>query len=282
MSSSTDYFNFMQQLEAIQHRLVVLQERLEVEGECHSEFRAELSNELKILLQMFQSIQALSSQLSKPEQLQNLQRSLQEKELLLREVHHRIRNNFQIVLSLLDIQALQSGDTQTQTLLRDNQNRIRSIALVHEKLSRSEFVTINLGEYVQELTETLVRSYAIRLGQVTLRTEIDANITVSPERIMPIGLILNELITNALKHGVGNESGEIEVTLTMTPEGQAILAVSNTGRSFPHPSELMPNSFGLHLITNLLQQIDGTLSYPDSGVPSGNSNRIQISFDVWN
>lgn len=272
----------MQQLEAIQHRLVALQERLEVEGECHSAFRAELSNEFKTLLQMFQSIQALSSQFARPEQIQNLQRSLQEKELLLREVHHRIRNNFQIVLSLLDIQALQSSDTNTQTLLRDNQNRIRSIALVHEKLSRSEFVTINLGEYVQELAETLVRSYAIRLGQVTLRTEIDANITISPERIMPIGLILNELITNALKHGVGNEPGEIEVMLTMTSEQQAILAVSNTGQPFPHPSELMPNSFGLHLITNLLQQIDGTLSYPNSGAPPGSSNRIQVSFDVSN
>lgn len=281
MSFSPNYHDFTQQLEAIQRRLTALSERLEGEREDPFALRSEWTIELNTVLQMLQTLQASNLQRPDPEQFEQLQRLVQEKTLLLQEIHHRIRNNFQIVLSLLDIQALQSGDSRIQALLQDNQNRIRSIALVHEKLSRSEnFATINLGEYIQELAEILVRSYAIQVSQVTLRTAIEANVTISPERVMPVGLILNELVTNALKHGLGNGAGTIRVTLTLTSDQIAILTVSNTGQAFSQPEELTPQSFGLQLITNLLQQIDGVLSYPESDASPDRYNQVQISFAV--
>ena len=188
MISSPNNGGFAQQLEAIRQRLASLRDRAEVQLNFDLAFQREIVATLQAVLNFLQ--------LPELSEVETLRASVQQQAIFLREVHHRVKNNLQIISSLLDLQMMQSEDVIVQALLRENQRRIRSISLVHELLSESERMTdIKLGDYVQELATTLVSTYAIALNQVTLRTEISSNPVISPDRAIPIGLILNELVS---------------------------------------------------------------------------------------
>ena len=141
-------------------------------------------------------------------------KSLKEKELLLREIHHRVKNNLQIVSTLLSLQSSQSNKIDVNDLYKESQNRIQSIALIHENLYQSEDLAhINFEVYVKGLLSDLFDSYGVDSSRIKLNLDIE-NVTLGIETAIPCGLIINELVSNSLKHGfTGNETGEINVEI---------------------------------------------------------------------
>jgi PAS domain S-box-containing protein len=190
-----------------------------------------------------------------------LRAALQEKEVLLGEVHHRVKNNLQIVHSLLDLQSARISDPAAIEMLRESQNRIRSMALIHQLLYFSkDFAQVDFGAFLDTLIPTLVTTYAMEPDRFTISInaadgQLPLNAAVS------CGLIANELISNALKHAFpGNRPGEIKIELTREPAGQAVLLVSDDGIGIPADLVLedMP-TFGLQLVMLLAEQLGGDL-----------------------
>jgi two-component sensor histidine kinase len=161
---------------------------------------------------------------------EQLEASLQEKEALIRELYHRTKNNMQVICSLLIMQSANIDDEQTIWILKDVECRIRSMALVHEKLYNSRNLSsINLGEYISELTTLLIKSYDIPIDRISIRIDAD-NVFTLLDIAVPCGLMLNELITNAFKHAFpGDRCGEIILMLHRDADGYLELTVSDNG-----------------------------------------------------
>jgi len=189
--------------------------------------------------------------------------SLKEKELLLREIHHRVKNNLQIISTLLTLQSSQATNSKVDDLYRESQNRIQSISLIHENLYQSDDLAhINFESYAKGLITDLFDSYGINSKKIQLNLEID-NISMGIETAIPCGLIINELVSNSLKHGFsGHETGQINVKLQKLYDGKYSLIVSDTGTPFPDNVDLISNeTLGLELIKNLVQQLDAKLKF---------------------
>jgi PAS domain S-box-containing protein len=187
--------------------------------------------------------------------------SLEEKDALLQEIHHRVKNNLQIVSSLFYLQAARMDDPLTRQIFEDSQSRISSMALVHDTLYRSQdFARIDFSTYVQNLTAHLFHTYRLRSELVKLEVQVDRGVMVSLDQAIPCGLILNELMTNALKHGFPQEQqGSVRVTLSQLAE-QICLTVQNDGNGLPDYFELQTSEFmGLKLVQALVEQIQGQL-----------------------
>ncbi len=274
------------QIGAIRSRLTLLRERIQAEPSLNLDLQGQILDELQSALELLQISQEVLDQFteqltpSEPTQIQREDRqqpSLQERDVLLRETHHRVRNNLQIVSSLLDMQAMQTEDAETRELLRTTRSRISLIALFHETIYQSQPLTeINFTEYVRNLATTVFRIYAVDPARITLRVEANSEIRVNPDRAIPAALILNELISNALKHGFQETSiGEIVVSLESSPEGQIRLTVSNSGTHLPSDFDLSRiDSLGLQLVQSLVHQIEGTLE-----VERSNETTFRITFE---
>jgi PAS domain S-box-containing protein len=187
--------------------------------------------------------------------------SLREKEVLLKEIHHRVKNNLQVISSLLSLQAGFIEDQQALKIFRESEERIRSMALIHEKLYQSDnLAQIDFAEYIRELAGHLFRSYngaarGIRLNMQSEDIWLNINIAV------PCGLILNELIANSLKHAFpGDRRGEIHIRLYTDHDDQLILRVGDEGIGFPENLDFRrTTSLGLQLVDMLVNQLDGTI-----------------------
>ena len=189
-------------------------------------------------------------------------RSLKEKELLLREIHHRVKNNLQIISTLLTLQSY-SKKNNVNDLYRESQNRIQSIALIHENLYHSEDLAhINFETYVKGLITDLFDSYGVNASKIKLNLKIE-EVTLGIETAIPCGLIINELVSNSLKHGFNNiETGIVSVELNKLDESKYALNVSDTGEPFLDSLDILSNdSLGLELIKNLADQLDANLSF---------------------
>lgn len=199
---------------------------------------------------------------------ERLRTSLLEKEILLQEIHHRVKNNLQLISSMLDLQAMRTSLPEVYTTLQANQHRIYSIALVHESLYRSQnFAEIDFAEYIHTLVTDLFRTYVTPSQQVQLQFNIHYKGAVNLQKAIPCGLILNELVINALKHGLTCKGGTVFVSLEGTPDGQLILQVGNGGDNLPLDFELeKTNSLGLRLVNALVSQIQGQLAVERSNV----------------
>jgi PAS domain S-box-containing protein len=160
--------------------------------------------------------------------------SLREKEVLLRELHHRTTNNMQVISAMLALQASHTKDERIVRVFQETENRIRSMALVHQKLLQSaDLSSIDLKEYVSDLVNFLVASYGMRSDRISLILDVDS-IPVLIDIAVPCGLILNELISNALKHAFpGDMKGEIRVRIGKTETGEMELQVSDDGVGVP-------------------------------------------------
>ena len=187
--------------------------------------------------------------------------SLAEKEVLLREVHHRVKNNMQIVASLLNLQSQSAPDPSVREIFKESRDRIRSMALVHERLYQSaDLARIEFAEYLRKLTSHLVHSYGTGDGRIHL--EVDAgNIQLDVNTAVPLGLIVNELVSNAIKHAFPNEArGKIAVGLERLAGGKFRLVVSDDGVGFPEGLDFRnTESLGLQLVTMLADQLEGDL-----------------------
>ncbi|MBC7882854.1 MAG: PAS domain S-box protein [Anaerolineae bacterium] len=207
---------------------------------------------------------------------ESLRRSLEEKELLLREIHHRVKNNLQVVTSLLGLQALKLGDTAAAAALADSQQRIHSIALVHEHLYRSEGLAgVEFRTYLEQLTDMLLSTYGERAGRVQLKLDIEAE-PLDIDLAVPLGLVVNELVGNALKHAFPNDrTGQVRVELKATTSGGWRLAVEDDGIGFDPQTSSTPSTLGVKLVRSLARQLDAEVSWQTS--PQGTRCEMQFS-----
>lgn len=187
--------------------------------------------------------------------------ALAEKILLLKEVHHRVKNNLQIISSLLDLQSDSIPDEQSRRYLRESQNRVRSMALIHERLYASgSLSTIDFGDYITDLTQYLFSSYAVDRKRISLHIQA-GDCTLDIDRAIPCGLIVNELISNALKHAFPcAERGNIDVIVSVDEKEMVTLTVSDTGIGLPAGLDIRKtHSLGLQLVEMLVRQLRGRI-----------------------
>ncbi|OXC72718.1 Signal transduction histidine kinase CheA [Caballeronia sordidicola] len=186
---------------------------------------------------------------------------LEEKEALLHEVHHRVKNNLQLISSLLNLQAARVTDRSVAELFADSRNRVRSMALVHENLYRAgNFARIMMETHVKNLCGHLARAYDMRQMAVELQVEVD-DVQLDMNRAVSCGLIINELVSNALKHAFPNRrGGRVRVELGLVDEDRCKLTVSDNGIGIaPEFSVAEADSLGLQLVHDLTRQLHGTL-----------------------
>ena len=198
---------------------------------------------------------------------ESIRASLREKEVLLKEIHHRVKNNLQVISSLLSLQAEYLKDEAMLKIMRESQNRVKSMALVHEKLYQSQnLASIEFGEYVRELVTQLSRSYGMNPELIRMNITADA-IELAVDRAIPCGIIVNELVSNALKYAFpGGRHGTIDVLLHNLPEGKIRLVIRDNGVGLPRDLELHnANSLGLTLVHMLADQVQGELAIPRNG-----------------
>ena len=204
-----------------------------------------------------------------------IQASLREKEVLLKEIHHRVKNNLQIIASLLDLQSESLTDPQYLPIFQDSQHRIRSMALIHEHLYQSEdLAQIDFAQYIQELVYSLFSSYEPSVSGITLKLDIDATF-LDIDTAIPCGLILNELVSNSLKHAFPDgRSGEICIGLHLDQEKQLTLWIRDNGVGFPKGVDFRKTeSLGLQLVCTLTTQLKGTIT-----LDSSRGTAFQITF----
>ena len=191
-----------------------------------------------------------------------LQASLGEKDALLKEVHHRVKNNLQLISSLLSLQAGRIDDPPVAELFKESRNRVRSMALVHENLYRAgNFARIPMRAHVQNLAAHLIRAYDMHSQQVGLSTEID-DIELDLDRAVATGLIINELISNALKHAFpAGRPGQVQVDLRLVDGNQCRLEVTDDGVGLSSDFDVeRAESLGLQLVHDLTRQLHGTIT----------------------
>ena len=191
-----------------------------------------------------------------------IQNSLVEKEVLLREIHHRVTNNLQIISSLLSLQSNRITDPLLSEILQDSQNRVRAMALIHEILYQStNLAALNFAEYVQILVNNLFDSYTVARTTISIQVEIQPDVTISIDKAVLCGLIINELVTNAFKHGFPDgHRGQVLVKLVTSGADFLTLSVANNGQKLPADFDLNNvRSMGLTLVLSLIGQIKGNL-----------------------
>ncbi len=216
-----------------------------------------------------------------------LAKSLQEKELLLREVHHRVKNNLHVITSLISLQAGQVNDSKLQVAFEELQDRIRAIAALHETLySSSDLANINFGPYLQQLLSDLVAFHGIDRQKIQVRTGTD-DLVLSTGQALLLGLIANELVSNCLKHAFpGQRRGEIDVRFRYLAEtrkdGQTLktpsceLAVTDDGIGIDNPEGIWQSkSMGLRIVDLLTKQLDGRVALDHT-----QSTRFTVQFPI--
>jgi two-component sensor histidine kinase len=209
-----------------------------------------------------------------------------------KEIHHRIKNNLQVISSLLDLQAEKFNnrgyikDSEVLAAFRENQDRVISMALIHEELHKSEGLdTLNFSSYIEELAENLFNTYRLENANISLNTDLEENIFFDMDTAVPLGIIINELVSNSLKHAFsGRDEGEIRIKLCREKTKEFvysmeentdkdfqstsfILTVSDDGIGIPESLNLEnPDSLGIQLVTTLVDQLDGGLELKRNNV----------------
>jgi two-component sensor histidine kinase len=193
--------------------------------------------------------------------LETLKAALRERELFLQEANHRIKNNLQVIASLLSLQASYISDPKIREMFRDSQERVQSMALIHEALYRSEHAgAIDFSIYVRDLADQLISSYDVQSGRVALQLHLN-NVLLDVNKAIPCGLILNELISNALKHAFpGGRTGMIRVEMDASASRQVTIIVRDDGVGVPVDLDHRDaQTLGLQLVYTLIEQLEGTI-----------------------
>lgn len=193
--------------------------------------------------------------------------SLREKDILLQEIHHRVKNNLQVISSLLDLQSDRIQTPEVLELFQESQNRVKSMALVHEKLYQSrDFAKIDFAEYIENLTNYLFQVYAVRSSAIAIELDIE-NVHLTIDTAIPCGLILSELVSNAIKYAFPQgKVGTIRIALHLQPDNRYTLIVMDNGIGISDDLELKrTQSLGLQLVTILTEQLEGTLEINSDG-----------------
>jgi two-component sensor histidine kinase/PAS domain-containing protein len=191
---------------------------------------------------------------------EQIQRSLREKDVLLKEIHHRVKNNLQIIISLLNLQSGYIKDEATLKAVKDGQLRVRSMALVHEKFYQAEeLLEINFGDYISKLCQYLYQAYGDRTNRVKVELNVDP-VSLDMDTAMPCGLLVNEIVSNCYKYAFPDgHSGVISIDFHRL-DGAVQLKIQDDGIGFPAGFDpLTAESLGMQLIQALTSQLDGNL-----------------------
>lgn len=198
------------------------------------------------------------------------------KEARIKEIHHRIKNNLQVISSLLDLQAEKFEDRHVREAFRESQSRITSMGLIHEELYQEKGAeTLNFAAYIEKLSDNLLKTYRLDHHHVNLKTNLQENVFLDMDAAVPLGIVINELVSNSLKHAFpGKKSGEIQIKLSKIKAGNGpdrdgnkepkksglCVAVSDNGIGIPENVDIEnPDTLGLQLVTALVDQLDGEL-----------------------
>ncbi|MFZ5553029.1 MAG: ligand-binding sensor domain-containing protein [Bacteroidota bacterium] len=190
---------------------------------------------------------------------QEILKQKEEKEILLQEIHHRVKNNMQVIVSLLNIHSDYIKDPESQLLLQDSKNRIKSMALIHEKLYESKnFTKVNIGEYLDKLVNDLIDTYGVNI-KIKVEKEIESD-SFGFDTIIPLGLLINEVISNSLKYAF-NDREEGKIIFKLKKEGEYfILVIGDDGIGIPKEKfENNTDTLGMELIKILTEQLNGTI-----------------------
>lgn len=201
--------------------------------------------------------------------------SLEEKEILLREIHHRVKNNMTVISSMLALHSRLIRDDQDRRILDEARSRIKAMAIIHEKLYQSENMSkINASNYLRDILKEIFSSHAEHNGHIALSTDIQ-DITLSIDDAIPVGLIINELVTNAVKHAFPDlRRGEIKVNMALSETNEVRLSVSDNGVGVPdNLASSKSSSLGLNLVDALVRQIRGELK-----LHKDNGTRFEVTF----
>lgn len=228
----------------------------------------EVTRDLAYGISSIQTIKKTESQLKS---------SLKEKEIMLMEIHHRVKNNMQVVYSLLDLQSKKVSDKKTKSILEESRNRIMTMALIHENLYQSEnLASVSFKKYLEEVMESVAETYN--------RPEVDLIIDMDPVELdihvgIPCGLIANELVSNSFKYAFpDNKKGEIRIGVKRTSEGMNILSVHDNGIGIDKDFDFEnATSLGLLIVNVLVAQIKGTID-----LTSDNGTKFSITFPSTN
>jgi len=206
---------------------------------------------------------------------EKIKASLREKELLLKEIHHRVKNNLAVISSLLSMQSREAKESETQILLKESQNRIKSMALIHEKLYKTEDLSkIDFGDYIQSLADHLLETY--RLDLSFINTEVKAeNIFFGIDTAIPLGLMINELISNCFKHAFVDQA-QARICITMHKYNSEFfkLIVKDNGVGFPEKFDInQQKSLGMTIIKALVEQLRGEIK-----VINNQGTEVQVKF----
>ncbi|HNQ13760.1 MAG TPA: two-component regulator propeller domain-containing protein, partial [Bacteroidia bacterium] len=212
---------------------------------------------------IFENLVVIDTDISTRKKIEDeLKDSLEEKNSLLREIHHRVKNNLQTIISLFNLQSTYLSDEIAIKAFREGQDRIKSIALIHDRFYQSKGESkINFSEYINRLVESLEHTYQLDRNRVSVKLDCE-DITLNIDTAVPTGLIINEMVTNSMKHAFPHETkGEIYLSLKSTGPESYELILSDSGIGLPYTGDLEnAESLGLQLIYVLTQQVDGNIS----------------------
>ena len=186
--------------------------------------------------------------------------SLAEKEVLLKEIHHRVKNNLQLISSLLSLQSRNVDDKSATLALQEGQARVQSMALIHKNLySDNASSGLEVKDYVIQLTQQLLQTYGLNPDKIDLQLDVDP-ISLDVSTLVPLALIINELITNSLKYAFDqHETGKIQLSLKPKDDNQLLLRIQDNGKGFDPLQNT--DGFGTKLIQALAAKLDATVNY---------------------
>ena len=241
-------------------------------AEGHLEKKAEVRTNIREIVQLGKAFNTMAGSLEKDiterkQAQEQIQASLEEKELLLKEIHHRVKNNLQIISSLLNLQSAYLKEPQSIEQFKESQFRVRAMALVHEKLYQSKnLARIDFGSYTRDLTTNLLRVYRNNSNTVSLDVIAD-DIALDIDTAIPMGLIINELITNSLKFAFpAGQRGKISIELRRDDGHQVTLLFRDNGMGLEKDLDFRnTESLGLQLVNALTKQLDGTIELDTKG-----------------
>ncbi|MBD3415019.1 MAG: PAS domain S-box protein [Candidatus Aminicenantes bacterium] len=207
--------------------------------------------------------------------LEQIQKALKEKNVMLQEIHHRVKNNMQIISSLLNLQSQRVTDKKTLESFRICRDRIKAMALIHESLYESQdLAEVDFASYVKKMTTHLFAANRSLSEQVNLKMDVE-NIFLDINKAIPVGLIINELVSNSFKHGFpGKKKGSVSIKMKAEEKDTCTLVIADTGVGLPKEYDWKnPTTLGIQLVTDLVKQIDGTLDFHCQ-----KGTRVQIKF----
>jgi len=215
-----------------------------------------------ISIYFFWNKKQLSDQLKKKNKV--IKSSLKEKEVLLREIHHRVKNNLQIITSLLNMQSRFLNDEKSKEIVNESKNRIKSMSLIHQKLYQEKELTgIETTTYFSELIDSIMQSYGINNENTTIKINVDS-LLLDVDTAIPLGLIINELVSNAFKHGITDNSGEF-IFKFLYNDNELHVVIKDNGKGIPPHIDIdKSKTYGMKLIKSLSKKLRASIEFKNN------------------